>query len=657
MSLAPATPLRPLSSNLDRSPSREELLGKLAAIDRSQAVIEFDLEGNILTANENFLEATGYRLEEIKGQHHRIFADPEYAKSEEYRKFWQKLGRGDFDSGEYKRVTKDGSIIWIQATYNPILDSDGKPVKIVKFATDITESKLKNAEYEGKIDAISKSQAMIEFNLDGTIITANDNFLQTLGYSLPEIQGKHHQMFATPEYASSEEYQLFWQKLRQGEFDSGQYKRLGKDGKEIWIQASYNPILDTEGKPFKVVKFATDITKEKLAASDAAGQLNAIDKALAVIEFNMDGTIITANKNFTDTVGYELDEIRGQHHRIFCDPDYANSKDYRDFWRVLNEGRFDSGQYRRISKAGEDIYIQASYNPILDLDGRPYKVVKYATNLTEEKKAYINLVDSFGKESTQLMAAAEELSATAGEMAKAAKGTSEQSDSAAAASHQVAQGVNDVAASTEEMSASIQEIAQGSEEASAMSLSAKEQATQANTTVSQLGEASLDIGNVIKVISSIAQQTNLLALNATIEAARAGDAGKGFAVVANEVKELAKQTAMATEDITKKIANVQNTSQEAASAIGDINSAIDKLNEIATQTAAAVSEQTATTAEVTRILNESRSGVSDISETIKTVADYARNGAAGAEQTLNAARSLSDIAVHLTDLVESARAR
>ncbi|MCB0356815.1 MAG: PAS domain-containing protein, partial [Bdellovibrionales bacterium] len=262
--------------------NEEILAGKVAAIDRAQAVIEFNLDGTIVSANQNFLNTMGYSLNEVVGQHHSLFATPEYAKSEEYKNFWEKLNRGEYDSGQYKRIGKGGKEVWIQASYNPILDKNGKPMMVVKFATDITEEKLRNAEYAGKMAAISKSQAIIEFDVEGNILTANDNFLHTMGYSLNEIEGRHHSLFATPEYANSMDYKNFWTKLKRGEYDSGQYKRIGKGGKEVWIQASYNPILDASGKPFKVVKFATDITEEKIRNADYWGQIQAIDKSQAV---------------------------------------------------------------------------------------------------------------------------------------------------------------------------------------------------------------------------------------------------------------------------------------------------------------------------------------------------------------------------------------
>ena len=247
----------------------------LAALSNSQSVIEFGLDGKIITANENFCRALGYELSEIQGRHHSMFCDPTYVASQEYKEFWANLGAGRFESREYKRISKTGQDVWIQASYNPVL-SGGKPYKVVKFATDITAQKLKSAEDAGKIAAISRAQAMIEFTPSGEILTANDNFLATLGYSLSEIQGKHHAMFCEPSYTQSADYQRFWQKLAGGEFVAEEFKRIGKGGKVVWIQASYNPIFDMNGKVFKVVKFATDVTDRVRSVDDVAAGLTAL---------------------------------------------------------------------------------------------------------------------------------------------------------------------------------------------------------------------------------------------------------------------------------------------------------------------------------------------------------------------------------------------
>ncbi|TQV86714.1 PAS domain-containing protein [Aliikangiella coralliicola] len=362
--------------------------GQIEAISKSQAVIEFNMDGTIIKANDIFLGAMGYSLEEIQGKHHSMFAPPGVKESSEYKEFWEKLNRGEFEAGEYKRVGKGGKEVWIQASYNPIFDLNGKPYKVVKYASDVTAQKLANADSSGQIEAISKSQAVIEFNMDGTIIIANDIFLGAMGYSLEEIQGKHHSMFAPPGVKESAEYKEFWEKLNRGEFEAGEYKRVGKGGKEVWIQASYNPIFDLNGKPYKVVKYASDVTEQKLTNADYSGQIEAISKSQAVIEFNMDGTIIIANDIFLGAMGYSLEEIQGKHHSMFAPPGVKESAEYKEFWEKLNRGEFEAGEYKRIGKGGNEIWIQASYNPIFDLNGKPYKVVKYATDITEQTRIF-----------------------------------------------------------------------------------------------------------------------------------------------------------------------------------------------------------------------------------------------------------------------------
>ena len=371
----------------ERQISQAMAAGVVTAIDTSYAYIEFDTEGQVLKANGNFCQLLGYAESEIVGKHHRIFVDPAVVNTLAYRDFWTDLNAGKTQVDVFKRIARDGHEVWIQATYAPVKDEAGRVVKVIKIATDVTQSKLDAANWSGQVQAIGKSQAVIEFDLKGHVLTANDHFLDALGYSLSEIQGQHHSLFVEPAHRSSAEYRLFWEKLGRGEYDAGQYKRIGKGGKEVWIQASYNPILGADGKPFKVVKYATDITAERLQAADWSGQLDAISKAQAVIEFGMDGRILTANANFLNTLGYSLGEIQGHHHSMFVDSADRASPAYREFWERLGRGEFDAGRYRRIGKGGKEIWIQASYNPIMDLNGQPFKVVKYATDVTEQVRA------------------------------------------------------------------------------------------------------------------------------------------------------------------------------------------------------------------------------------------------------------------------------
>jgi methyl-accepting chemotaxis protein len=532
-----------------------DAIAQLAAISKSQAVIEFDTNGTIVTANQNFLNALGYSLSEIQGKHHSMFVEPAARETAAYREFWAKLNRGEYQAAEYKRIGKGGKEVWIQASYNPILDRSGKVVKVVKFATDITAAKIRAMEEAGKIAAIDRAQAVIEFNLDGTIITANENFLNALGYSLAEIQGKHHSMFVEPSMRDSAAYREFWAKLNRGEFEAAEFKRIGKGGKEVWILASYNPILDEKGKPFKVVKFATDVTEAKLRTADLSGQIAAIGKSQAVIEFNMDGSIRTANDNFLHTLGYSLSEIQGKHHSMFVEPAERDGAGYREFWAALNRGEYQAAEYKRIGKGGKEVWIQASYNPILDMNGKPFKVVKYATDTTRQVVARMK-------------------------------------------NEHVRGMMESVAAGAEELNASVREISEAMTKSKDTAADAVGRVEAADGQAQRLSAAADSMSGIVELIGNITGQINLLALNATIESARAGEAGRGFAVVASEVKSLANQAKQATDRIGQEIASLNGISGDVVTALTEIKQAIQNVSHFVTSTAAAVEEQSTVTNEM-----------------------------------------------------------
>jgi methyl-accepting chemotaxis protein len=364
---------------------QEELAAKFAAVERSQAIVEFSVDGTILAANKVFLTTMGYQLDEVQGRHHSIFVDQTERDHQEYRFFWDRLRRGEVQSSEFRRIAKGGREVWVQASYIPLLDKTGQPYKILKFAADVTRQKLQSIDFSSQIIAINKSQATIEFKPDGTILTANENFLSTFNYRLDEIRGRHHSMFLEPSDASNTDYRAFWEKLKRGEFVSGEFKRIGRNGEQVWIQASYNPIIDASGDVTKVIKFATEVTASKATAVDYAGQIAAISRSQAVIEFSLDGTILNANENFVAAIGYSLAEIKGKHHSMFVPADERGGKEYSEFWARLKSGEYFAAEFLRIAKGGREVWIQASYNPILDLSGKPYKVVKYASDITHAK--------------------------------------------------------------------------------------------------------------------------------------------------------------------------------------------------------------------------------------------------------------------------------
>jgi len=685
--------------------STEEQSFYLQALNSNFATIEFDPTGKIIVANKNFLDAMGYTLQEVQGKHHRIFCDPAYTQTDEYSQFWRDLAEGKSFTNEYARLNKNNDVVWIQATYNALKNEKGEVTKIIKIAQVITDRKLKVAEQEAKLDAINKSMGAIEFNMDGTVITANENFLNVIDYSLDEVKGIHHRKFVSDELANSEEYKNFWQDLNNGVFKTGVFERVAKDGHKVFIQATYNPVNNLKGQPFKVVKFATDITENKFMDAEYHSKLDAAGKLIGMIEFNMDGTVITANDNFLSVLGYSLDEVKGVHHSQFVTTEYSKSAEYKNFWASLNRGEFLNGEFFRIGKGGKETWLSASYNPIFNFEGIPYKVVKFATDITQAKKDEIEVarftnmvkksrvailyatpdgiltyfnesaeklltdleshlpapknelvgqsIDWFHKDpnkvqkitgnSEAMTKQADTLLATANNLSAAAEETSAQANTASSASEEINMGMQSVATNMEEMLNAIKEITKVTNSASDKSSEAMKLATNTNQIITKLGDSSMDIGNVIKVISSIAQQTNLLALNATIEAARAGDAGKGFAVVANEVKE---------NEITQKIENIQTDSRSAVSAIGDISEVVKQLNVFAGNVAASVEEQAATTSEVVRIVSESAEGVNQITENITQVSNAAEGTGRDAMATQKSAKELGDIVNKLKKQIE-----
>lgn len=551
---------------------------ELDSINKSQAVIYFEPDGTILSANQNFLSTVGYSLDEIQGKHHSIFVDPQYANSPEYYDFWQKLNRGEYHASQFKRYGKGGKELWFEASYNPIINAHGKIIKIVKYATDITKQKLETADYLGQIEAIGKSHAVIHFDTNGIILTANSNFLNTMGYTLDEIKGQHHRMFAEPAYAQSDAYKAFWDTLRAGQFKTGQFKRIGKNGKEVWIEASYNPILDMNGNPFKIVKYATDITNQKLQDADYIGQINAVDKSQAVIHFHLDGTIIKANKNFLDVMGYTLEEIQGKHHSIFTEAAYAQSDAYKEFWAKLNAGEYQSDEYKRIGKNGKEVWIIASYNPILDMNGKPFKVVKFATDITSQMSARID-----SRHLTTQM-------------------------------HETIQAV---AGAAEEMTASVAEISSNMSTSNNAVTNIADKIQETNDLMLSLQNTTKSMETVVEMIRNIAGQVNLLALNATIEASRAGDAGKGFAVVASEVKNLANEVGKATDDIAGKISILQNMSAQAAESAASVNQATGAVKQSVGAVASAIEEQSAVTREIASNMQQASNGVDNLNKCIQ----------------------------------------
>jgi methyl-accepting chemotaxis protein len=659
----------------------EELLGQVAAISRSQAVIEFKLDGTVLNANDNFLRTLGYTLEEIVGRPHSMFVEPSYRDSGEYRTFWEKLGRGEFDAGQYKRIGKGGTEVWLQASYNPILDRNGKPARVIKFATDITAQKQKAADYEGQLNAVSKAQAVIEFSLDGRVLDANENFCRVLDYSLEEIRGKHHSMFVEPAYRDSAEYRAFWDKLGRGQYDAGQYKRIGKGGKEVWIQASYNPIMDMNGKPFKVVKFATDITEARRDAEMNAafkGALDNLTSNVMVADTNLN--IIYMNNTVREMMSagqadfrrelpsFDASRLMGANIDIF----HRNAAHQRSMIPAMT--KTFTGQFKL---GGRTLRIVA--NPMLDGDGkRRGTVVEWSDRTTEvaveaEIKALVDGANS--GDLTQRM----DMNGKSGVFAEIGKGVNELTENMAvmvsqvkAASTEVSRGADEIsqgntdlsqrteeqassleetASSMEQMTSTVKQNADNASKASDLATAARELADKGGAVVSQavramneISQSSRKIVDIISVIDEIAFQTNLLALNAAVEAARAGEQGRGFAVVASEVRNLAGRSSTAAKEIKGLIQDSVKRVEEGSSLVTQSGQTLDQI-------VLSVKKVSDIISEIAGSSHEQSAGIDQVNKAVMQLDEMTQQNAALVEEASAASQSMAGQASSLNTMM------
>lgn len=677
-----ARPARARSTALRTVP---ELRGVVDAIERSQAVIEFEPDGTIISANDNFLNALGYRLEEIQGQHHRIFVDPSYAGSDEYRRFWEKLGRGEYDSGQYKRIGKGGKEVWIQASYNPVLDAKGKPFKVIKLATDITSQVASAADQRGQIEAINRVQAVIEFNLQGQILSANENFLKALGYTLEEIKGKHHRLFVEPSYAESDDYRRFWEKLGRGEYDAGQYKRIGKGGREIWIQASYNPVLNADGKPYKVVKFATDVTAQYRAAADNARLKTALDKSSASVMLADDALNIiylneSAQKLFRESqaafrrdlpaldaerlVGTNIDVFHknpSHQRQMLASLKTPHTGEIRIASRIMRIVATpvitESGQrlgtvvewFDRTQEVQSEEQVAATVKEALagnlmvrvPMEGKTGFFASLASGLNSMLESTAQMVGQIKNASGQVQTSATEISK--GNMSLSQR-TEEQASS-----------LEETASSMEQMTSTVKATADNAGQARQLAIAARDQADRGGSVVTsavkamgEINAASKKISDIIGVIDEIAFQTNLLALNAAVEAARAGEQGRGFAVVATEVRNLAGRSATAAKEIKAlikdSVVKVEEGSRlvdESGKALTDIGTAVKKVSDVVAEIAAATQEQSA--------------GIEQVNKAVMQMDQVTQQNAALVEEAAAASQSIAEQATQLAELVAKYR--
>jgi len=552
------------------------------------------------------------------------------------------------------------------------------PLRILGWALGVTVVGSRHlADLEGRADAAEKSQAVAEYNMDGTVRRANDHFLTALGYTSGDIRGKHHSMFVDNAFRDSTDYRTFWAKLRRGELDAGEYKRLAKGGREVWLQATYIPVCGPLGTPFKVVEYATDITTVTLRRANGLGQVAAINRAQAVITLELDGTVRTANDNFLRTMGYSLDEIKGKHHSMFVTPEERNSQQYREFWLKLTRGEFNAGQYERIARGGRKLWVQASYNPILDSTGKTLHVIAYATDVTDQV-GFSHQLRGVVEETREVVNAAAKGDLTkrinaankTGEVAALSNGVNSLIDELSSLIHQIhtttgqvqmgleemsqgnsnlsqrtseqAASLEETASSMEEMSTTVRQTAENAGMANNLAIAAQAQAEKGGSVVgaavnamATINDASTKIAAITGVIDEIAFQTNLLALNAAVEAARAGDQGRGFAVVANEVRSLAGRSAVAAKEIKSLI-------QESVSRVTEGTRLVDESGQALEEIVAAVKKVTAIVAEIAAASREQSTGIEQVNRAVTQMDEATQQNAALVEEAAAASRAIVD---------------
>lgn len=595
------------------------------AFNEAKHVMELDAEGIILNSNELLQKTLGYSAVELSGKHHRIICDENQVN-------WGSCIENS--PLEIKCRAKNGKEVWFHTIFFPLKNDDGSILKILKIATDISSVK---EELVARTAIMNMTSIVSESDLKGDILSVNDKFCETSQYDRDELIGKPHNTTRHPD-VPKETFKLLWGTIGRGKMFRGIIKNRKKDGTPYYVDAVIAPIMGENGKPKKYLGVRYDITETEIERHNMKGVINAINASYAYIEFNTDGNILSANEIFQDVMLYKAEEILGKHHRIFVEAEFAKSPAYNTFWEELRAGKSQSNVFKRITKAGQEVWLQAVYSPVMDEMGRVYKIVKIATNVTsqvEVEKTVTRMANEFSSNAMDI---------------------SNRSTSVAQGAQALGATTEEMNAAIEELTASINSIAQNSKNTDLVAKSTFEEAEIGSKAINKAIEAmdlisksSEDISEIVKVISEIANQTNLLAFNAAIEAARAGEHGLGFSVVADEVRKLAERSSLATKEISKlinesvkRVAQGSEISKQAGVAFEKIVIGVNKTTQAISEVSCAAEEQLV--------------AAKEMSSAIEQVAEETEKAATSSTAIANATKGLTQGAEELKLIVAKFRA-
>ncbi|MEM9326675.1 MAG: PAS domain-containing methyl-accepting chemotaxis protein [Bacteroidota bacterium] len=628
----------------------------LDAINGHCFVATFDPHGTVTDANALFVERFGYRdIAMLRGKHCAHLVTERSPNIDEFQIFWRHLLNGHPQVGAFEQLDADGNKFWLQSTFIPDIDTTGQVTSILQIGSENPVQDTSQKTNEAIAETVDRSFAYIQFDPRGYILEANKNFIEVMGYgSLNEIQGQHHAIFVDPDFASSAAYKSFWEELGSGKTIAGEFRRITKMGERVWIQASYSPIFGSEGNVESVVKIAHDITQDKIHTQQLQAYKTAIDTSFAYIMFRPDGTIVDANQNFVVTMGYgSLEEIVGQHHRLFVEPDEASSADYERFWEDLAAGQIKRGQFKRRTKNGKEVWLLAAYSPLKDGKGEIKNIIKIAADISDARLVGEQVKSSL---KTDVSKNLEEILMAIGEMSRGAQQQVEETDQSSKrieSSMQLAQEVEGLANTVQQVTRTNYESSEkGSDIVNAMvrnmeNINAFAGSTQAS--MKDLNTSTSEISRMLVIMKDIAAQTNLLALNAAIEAAQAGDAGRGFAVVADEIRKLAESAKTSVKDIEVLVSSIQSGSHQVAEfmeeMLGKVSNgtqATDEVSKIFLQMLQKTEEASDLSSQIMREATKQRQEMKEVVEGIESVVVVAQQSAAGSQEVVATTHKLAE---------------